>query len=422
MRWREPGGEQKSRTYRNKPDKAQELKDFLDANGNTFALAHRAKLKKNSTAMTVSECVNAHIDTLRHPKETISDYRGFVRNHMDTHTIGGMPIDMLTRQQVIDWVDGLRAVQRANKATGAPLAHKSKKNIHALLSSALAGAVSAGKIPENVAFKVLDKEDTDKREPVYLSPADLQLLIAEVDSRYRLFLQLLADTGLRYNEAAALRPRDMDVQSLIVDGAPQDRVVIHVSRAFKRDGRVGGPKTQESKRTVACGASLTKELLEAMDGLEPWDLVFKRHTDGEALDNPWFHKNAWQPLMVRIAGPGKPLPRAPWIHEIRHAHCTHLLQAGVPVHVVQKRLGHEDPQTTLRVYSRLAKGDDVAAADTLEAARTALAETGPEQAQADGGAVTDALAALEGLAKLHGLGVLTDAEFEAKKADLLARI
>jgi hypothetical protein len=42
------------------------------------------------------------------------------------------------------------------------------------------------------------------------------------------------------------------------------------------------------------------------------------------------------------------LDRKPWIDEIRHTHTTHLLDAGVPVHIVQARLGHEDPQTTLR--------------------------------------------------------------------------
>ncbi|WP_196802389.1 tyrosine-type recombinase/integrase [Arthrobacter sp. 131MFCol6.1] len=53
------------------------------------------------------------------------------------------------------------------------------------------------------------------------------------------------------------------------------------------------------------------------------------------------------------------------IHEIRHVHTMHLLDANVPVHVVQARLGHEEPQTTLRVYARPAKASDAAAADAL---------------------------------------------------------
>lgn len=59
------------------------------------------------------------------------------------------------------------------------------------------------------------------------------------------------------------------------------------------------------------------------------------------------------------------LDRKAWLHEIRHAHTTHLLDANVPMHVVQARLGHEDPQTTLRVYASLSKASDAAATDAL---------------------------------------------------------
>ena len=91
--------------------------------------------------------------------------------------------------------------------------------------------------------------------------------------------------------------------------------------------------------------------------------MFQR-PDGDYVRNSRFHKEVWQPLMGKLVG--KELDRKPWIHEIRHAHCTHLLEAGVPVHVVQARMGHEDPQTTLRVYARLAKASDAAAADALD--------------------------------------------------------
>lgn len=421
--WREPGGAQSSRSFRDDEDKALELKAFLDANHNSFSVATEAKRAKDSTAPTVTQWVTEHVDNLRLPPDTIADYRGYIRNHMEPHRIGSLPIDVLKRKDVIDWVDGLSATKRSNIATGKPLSFKSKKNIHALLSAALGEAVSVHKIPENVAYKVMEKGVSDKRDPVYLSPVDLDLLVKETPKEFRTFMEVLCDTGLRYNENSALRPMDVDMQDVVLaNGTTERRAVIHVTRAYKRDGRIGPPKTEKSRRTVTCGRVLTASLVKAMEGVPAWDLIFKRRAGGEYVSNPWFHKNVWQPLVKRLIAEGK-LARAPWIHEIRHAHTTHLLQAKVPVHVVQARLGHEDPQTTLKVYSRMAKGDDLAAIDALEAARTAQSKAvGERPKDATKGNADDALAALKALGELHGSGVLTDAEFEAKKADLLARI
>ncbi len=40
-------------------------------------------------------------------------------------------------------------------------------------------------------------------------------------------------------------------------------------------------------------------------------------------------------------------------HWYRHSHATALLMSGVPVHVVSRRLGHADVQTTLNTYAHV---------------------------------------------------------------------
>ncbi|MDQ1059108.1 hypothetical protein QFZ23_003009 [Arthrobacter globiformis] len=64
--WRDPEAGLKSRTFDDK-QKAQELEDFLDSNGNSFKLAAKAKVRKDSTAPTVAEVVEDHINQLRKP-------------------------------------------------------------------------------------------------------------------------------------------------------------------------------------------------------------------------------------------------------------------------------------------------------------------------------------------------------------------
>jgi len=72
--WRDPETGLKTRTFSDKEygpgeakDKALELKAFLDANGNTYKLAAKAKVRKDSAAPTVYEVVVRHIDLLRKP-------------------------------------------------------------------------------------------------------------------------------------------------------------------------------------------------------------------------------------------------------------------------------------------------------------------------------------------------------------------
>ena len=57
-------------------------------------------------------------------------------------------------------------------------------------------------------------------------------------------------------------------------------------------------------------------------------------------------------------------PAALRLHDLRGSHETVLLDAGVPVHVVADRCGH-DPATLLRTYAKRTKKADAAAADVI---------------------------------------------------------
>ena len=355
--WRDAETGLKSRTFTD-ADKARELKDFLDANGNSFKLAAKAKVRKDSTAPTVAEVVARHIDLLRKPQPgTIAKYRRMAAAHIDSSDLGRTPVDKVNKAAVIDWLDGLTVQSRANQPTGQPLSRKSKGNVHAVLSAAFATAIDEEVMHRNPAKGVSEADLNEAREPVYLSPEDLALLAERVDPHYSLFIRFLSGTGLRYSEATALRRRDITIR----DG----RASVRVSRAWKSVGRgeeIGPPKSKKGNRTVTCNAALSTDLAEHLTTLGLDDFAFQR-PDGGYVKNSRFHKEVWQPLMGELVG--KELDRKPWIHEIRHAHCTHLLDANVPVHVVQARMGHEDPQTTLRVYARMSTASDAAAADAL---------------------------------------------------------
>ena len=54
------------------------------------------------------------------------------------------------------------------------------------------------------------------------------------------------------------------------------------------------------------------------------------------------------------------------LHDTRHAHATILLAAGVPLKVVQERLGHSTIATTADIYSHVLREMDIAAAEAFE--------------------------------------------------------
>lgn len=54
------------------------------------------------------------------------------------------------------------------------------------------------------------------------------------------------------------------------------------------------------------------------------------------------------------------------LHDTRHSAISMLLSEGVPLHIVQQRAGHKDPQITLAVYSHVAKDKQNIVADKMD--------------------------------------------------------
>jgi integrase-like protein len=55
-------------------------------------------------------------------------------------------------------------------------------------------------------------------------------------------------------------------------------------------------------------------------------------------------------------------------HALRHTHASQLIDAGVDIVTISKRLGHAKPNITLRTYAHLFRKDDGKAAAAINAA------------------------------------------------------
>lgn len=351
VNWRDPELGFKSRTYQDR-HRAQELKDFLDANNNTFRLAAEAKTIKVHQLVTVTEAVHDHVQRLRTiTDETRRDYVASIDHHLARTDLGTQSVVHVTAGDVTDWLDGLQRRRRPG-----PMSAKSKRNLHSMLSAALARQVEAGAISVNPAAGLAPRvRASSRRRAVFLSPEAMQRMIDLSPQKHRLLLRVLASTGLRWGEATALQPRH-------VAPGPKGRVVLQVRQAWKRGHVLGDPKTDRSVRDVVCSTHLSGLIRRHLNaGAQDQRWLFENAAGGEVL-NADFHRTPWSSLSLAMVEEGFTI-RRPEIQHLRHSHCSQLLQQRVPVHVVQARLGHESPQTTLGVYAQTTLDDDLAAAD-----------------------------------------------------------
>jgi integrase len=174
----------------------------------------------------------------------------------------------------------------------------------------------------------------------------------------RALILLLAYTGLRWGEAAALRVGRVDLA----------KRRIRVATTFYEVGGVqheGLPKTGK-RRTVPIPASLVPELRRIIGTRGDHELVFTT-----ARAQP-LRANNWR-VREFNAGVNAAKLNVPGLtpHKLRHTAASLAIAAGADVKVLQQMLGHADASMTLNIYGHLFPDRLDEVADTLDAQRAA---------------------------------------------------
>ncbi len=137
---------------------------------------------------------------------------------------------------------------------------------------------------------------------------------------------------------------------------------LSVRRAWKRNGKgefameqhgrfyLGKPKTRESRRRITLAPMVVAALRRAVEGRSSEDLVFGAPRGGRLDQGNWY-ESRWQRAIK--AAQEKGLTKTPRYHDLRHTNAAWLISAGVPLPVIQKRLGHKSIQITVDVYGGL---------------------------------------------------------------------
>ena len=269
-----------------------------------------------TTHFSIAECNSDRelVDLWLHDKtpNTVDAYRRDAEEFR--WFIEDKPLNRVVLNDLMLYCDALRQQGRAPATVNRKLS---------AVKSLLSYGVMIGYLSINAGAALkLPKLDNSLAERILSESQVLRLIGAASAGRDRILLRFLYESGCRVSELVGLIWKNLQPR----DDAGQVRIL----------GK--GNKTRVVLLTPQLWADLM--FLRASDSLDT--PVFKSQRSGRKLVRSEVNE-----LVTRVARlaeiPGNVSPQ--WL---RHAHASHSLERGAPIHLVQATLGHRNLQTTGR--------------------------------------------------------------------------
>ena len=353
---------------------------------------------KTTLAAWVDNWFNLYVEN-NVTQRTLEGYRMILDSHVLPY-IGAREIQKLSAVDIQKlYVELARSGYRINGKIANPprgLSAQSILHVRRVLSDCLSEAEEAGVIFRSPVRKKRERNAraTNRRARTpeageveqgrratdrALEPAELKTLFgAFAGMSLAPMVAVATGTGLRRGEMLALRWSDLDIDK----GSLSVRRTVVYTKKFGVE-IVQGAKTEGSERTISIDRSLCellrvhrkeqKELALKLGTSYPVDcLVFpsiierRRGRQPATVAGDINFARPWHPMSVtkefrRIAkAAGFSNLR---LHDLRHTHATMLMQAGLAVPSVAKRLGHSTPVITLKTYGHATAEADKRAAE-----------------------------------------------------------
>ena len=346
----EPGTSEK-KAYKQAVQKEKELEEKIK-----LGFSPNARLLFYDYA---GDCIKRRSKDLK--PGTIRSYEIMNENIKDQ--IGYLPLEKVTPGRLMALYDWLAEPGR-NKRNGGALSKKTIREYHMFISSVMGYAEKEGRIILNPCKKV-DPPKKERKKVEILQPEDVKRMLALLEKeplKWRVYIHMLLVSGARRGEIAGLKWDKVDFFNNQIE----------ICNNLLYDGKNGvyetTPKTEESNRFVKLPPE-TMELLKTwmrqcnllkITNKEIWnDTNFVFIQDNGNPIHPqsvsrWFERFCERNDLPKIS-----------IHKLRHTAASILIDSGVSIATVSKRLGHSQISTTLNIYTHQIKKRDEAAAEDI---------------------------------------------------------
>lgn len=285
---------------------------------------------------TFDEILEEYLQSLDSSATSAKLKRSWISLHFPLHDV---PIQKITRPALIAWRNELKDSGLATRTMNRGLGY---------VKGVLSHAAKIYGIPDNsVVLNNYKLTKKDKEEKQVWTLEEFQRFIDCVDSpQYRAYFTFLYWTGCRRSEGLAVCKDDFKGNK------------VHIWRSIKHYKNGFLPlKTDSSERTITIDKKTMRELKPFIQNAEPFVFGTYRSLSITTVQRTFT-------AAIKKSGV-KPIT----IHDLRHSHATLLINAGVNIVAVSKRLGHSSINITLKTYAHLLEETEEDLVNTIDELR-----------------------------------------------------
>lgn len=318
-------------------------------------LKQRAGSDKLDRNITISDYTDCYLEKKHREVADTTFAKYYYEGKRIKDNLGTIKVKELSKQFIEEFLDSL--------FTNKQLQFRTVKDTKVTLTCILDMAVSDGLIAYNPAKDVVINRNLaaqyaqeKNNDEEFLSYAEAQLFLVKAkDHELFEFFYIMLFFGLRREEALGLRwsAINFSKKTLTID---------HTVTVGTRVNRQNSTKTSASRRTYPLTdeqISLFERVMENQkqnqllfgDRYVKTDYIFT-HADG-TLYYPDYPTKVFKKIIKRTPQ----LPQNVTLEKLRNSCVSILVHEGLDIKSIQKWVGHSDPTTTLKIYTKVKDAD-----------------------------------------------------------------